>query len=73
MESKPATVHEFFKTEILKLNDLKKIGDFIDSCIMFYIKECKYINRSNCSFVDDLMKVYILNCRDENYENQLYF
>ena len=73
METKPATFHEFFKTEILKLNDLKKIGDFIDSCIMFYIKGCKHINCSNCSFVDNLMKVYILSYRDENYENQLYF
>ena len=73
METKPVTVPEFLKTEILTLNDLKKISDFIDSCVMFHIKECKYINGSNCSLVDNLMKIYILNYQHENYENQLYF
>ena len=61
METKPTTVPEFFKNEILKLNDLKKISDFIDSCVMFRIKECKYINCSNCSFADKLIKFYVLN------------
>ena len=73
METEPATVNEFLKTEILILNDLKKISNFIDSYVIFHIKECKFTNCSNCSFVDNLMKIYILNYRDENYENQLYF
>ena len=50
--------------------NILKISDFIDSCVIFHIKECKYINCSNCSFVNNLMEIYILNYRDENYENQ---
>ena len=38
---------------------------------MFRIKECKYINCSNCSFADKLIKFYVLNYPDENYENQV--
>ena len=70
METK-LTVLEFLKNEISKENNLKKISDFIDSCVMFHVKNCKYINCSNCSFVDHLAKIYIINYQDENQKNQV--
>ena len=38
---------------------------------MFHVKTYKYINCSNCSFVDHLAKICIINYQDENPENQV--
>ena len=59
---------------------MNKIGDFIDLCVMFHVKNCKYKICSNCIFVGDiyafvdvvyLTNIFIISYQDENQENQV--
>ena len=57
--------NNIIKTEIQKLNNLNKFGNFIGLITYYHLKRFKHSNCGNCKFIDSITNIYI-----ENFEKK---